>query len=63
VTPDGGPSNVKWIAPERPTYVLPPMPELEDEKRERRKGTVVTVLSLACTGLGLFDLFLFVLRA
>jgi len=60
--PNGGPTDVKWIAPERPTYVLPPTPELEDEKRERTKSLVVTVLSLACAGFALFDLFLFAWR-
>ncbi len=59
-----GAPEVKWDVPGGPSYTLPPMPDLGSApRRERAKVAAVTVLSLACTGLAIFDLFLFALRA
>jgi len=63
VTADGLP-DVKWISPDGPSYVLPPMPDPQDELRQKRANTfVVTALSLACTAFGVFDLILFAAKA
>ena len=52
MTADGLP-DVKWISPDGPSYVLPPMPDPQDELRQRRANTfVVTALSVACTAFG-----------
>jgi hypothetical protein len=55
VMPASGPSDVKWIAPERPSY-LPPM--AIQERSERANALIVIALTLACTILAIFDLFL-----
>jgi hypothetical protein len=54
-----GPPDVKWIRPDRPAHLPPPMPEsTARERRERANTLIVTVLTLACTLLAIFDLFL-----
>jgi hypothetical protein len=56
--------DVKWIAPQRSAYALPPMRDPDGaRRRERTNALIVTVLSLGCTGLAIFDLFLFALHA
>ena len=56
---NGGAPDVKMVRPDRPTYVLPPMPDLEDlERQEQASGFVVKLLGVACTLLVVFDLFL-----
>jgi len=54
-----GSPNIRWVPPEEPKYLLPPMPELED-RHENTSRLVVTVLTVACTLLALFDVFLLV---
>jgi hypothetical protein len=54
-----GTPDVKRIPPETLSYVLPPPPEVPSEKQgERVNALIVTVLTVACTVLALFDLFL-----
>lgn len=55
----GDTPDVKLVPEDTPTCALPLLPELRsEEKRERVNTIVVTVLSVACTVLALFDLFL-----
>jgi hypothetical protein len=57
--PASGPSDVKWIRPDRPVYLPPPMPKTEiRERSERANALIVLALTLACTALAIFDLFL-----
>jgi hypothetical protein len=57
--PASGPSDVKWIAPDRPDYLPPPMSKSAAiERSERANALIVIVLTLACTVLAIFDLFL-----
>lgn len=54
-----GTPDVKWIPDQTSAYVLTPLRELRsEEQQERVNALVVTVLTLACTVLALFDLFL-----
>jgi len=56
-----GDPEVKWIAQDAATYVLPLMAELQEERRrERSHALFVTVLTVACAGFLAFDLFLLV---
>jgi len=55
---DGAP-NVEWVRPEEAKYVLPPMPE-PDEQHEKGHTFVVRALTVACALLALFDVFLLV---
>ena len=51
--------EVKWVPPETSIYVLPLLPEIRgEEHREKVNAFVVTLLTVACTVLALFDLFL-----
>jgi hypothetical protein len=51
--------DVKWVRQKTSSYVLPPMPELRsDEQQEKVNAFIVTLLTVACTVLALFDLFL-----
>lgn len=51
--------DVKWIRPEGPTYLPPAMPKSQAaERSERANALIVIALTLACTGLAIFDLFL-----
>jgi hypothetical protein len=57
--PTSSPTDVKWIRPDRPAYLPPPMPERAiRERSERTNALIVIVLTLACTILAIFDLFL-----
>jgi len=57
--PTSGPADVKWIAPDRPAYLPPPMSKTAiRERSERANALIVIVLTLACTAMSLFDLFL-----
>jgi len=52
-------ANVRVIRPDGPSYLPPPMPSSQAAARsERTHALVVIVLSLACTALAIFDLFL-----
>jgi hypothetical protein len=58
-TPASGPSDVKWIRPDTPTYTPPPMSKsAARERTERANASIVIVLTLACTALAVFNLFL-----
>jgi hypothetical protein len=48
--------NVTWIRPDRPVY-QPPLPR-SSEQSERASALIVIALTLACTVLSIFDLFL-----
>jgi hypothetical protein len=50
--------DVKWIRDDRPTYLPPPMLKSAQERTERANALIVTALTLACTAVALFDLFL-----
>jgi len=57
--PTSGPADVKWIAPDRPAYLPPPASKTAiRERSERANALIVIVLTLACTVLAIFDLFL-----
>jgi hypothetical protein len=57
--PASGPSDVKWIRPDRPTYMAPPMTKSQaTERSERANAMIVIALTFACTVLAIFDLFL-----
>jgi hypothetical protein len=54
-----GPSDVKWIRPDRLAYLPPPMSKTAiQERSERANALIVIVLTFACTVLAIFDLFL-----
>ena len=58
-TPASGAPDVKWIRPDRQAYLPPPMSKTAiRERSERANAMIVIVLSLACTALAIFDLFL-----
>ncbi len=58
-TPTSGAPDVRWIAPDRPAYLPPPMSKSAmKERSERANALIVLVLTLACTALAIFDLFL-----
>ncbi len=54
-----GSPDVKWIRPDTPTYLPPPMhkPAVQ-ERTERANALIVIALTLACTAMSIFDLFL-----
>jgi hypothetical protein len=59
LTPASGPSDVKWIRPGGSPYLPAPMSKsMAVEHSERANAVVVIVLTLACTALAVFDLFL-----
>ncbi len=52
-------ADVRVIRLDRPSYLPPPMPGSQATARsERAHALVVIVLTLACTALAIFDLFL-----
>ncbi len=52
-------ANVRVIRPDRPSYLPPPVPgSRATVGSERARALVVIVLTLACTALAIFDLFL-----
>jgi hypothetical protein len=58
-TPVSGAPDVRWIRPDRPAYLPPPMSKTAiRERSERANALIVIVLTLACTALAIFDLFL-----
>jgi hypothetical protein len=58
VSTSGAP-DVKWIRPDRPAYLSPPASKTAiRERSERVNAMIVLVLTLACTVLAVFDLFL-----
>jgi hypothetical protein len=56
--PASGSPDVKWIRPDTPAYLPPPMSKAVQERTERANALIVIVLTLACTALSIFDLFL-----
>jgi hypothetical protein len=57
--PASGSSEVRWIRPDRPTHLPPPMSKSAvRERTERANALIVIALTLACTALAVFDLFL-----
>ena len=57
--PTSGAPDVRWIRPDRPAYLPPPMAKAQaTERSERANALIVIVLTLACTALAIFDLFL-----
>lgn len=59
LAPTSGSSDVRWIRPDTPAYLPPPMPKAAvQERSERANALIVIVLTLACTALAIFDLFL-----
>jgi hypothetical protein len=59
-----GSRDVHWIRPDGPAYLPPPMSETPaTERSERAHALIVIVLTLACTALAVFDLFLLALGA
>jgi hypothetical protein len=58
-TPASGSRDVQWIRPDTPTYLPPPMSKsAARERTERANALIVIALTLACTALAVFDLFL-----
>jgi hypothetical protein len=58
-TSASGLPDVKWIRPDTPTYLPPRMSKSAlRERTERANALIVIVLTLACTALAIFDLFL-----
>lgn len=57
--PTSGSSDVRWIRPDRPAYLPPPMSKRAmRERSERANALIVIGLTLACTVLAIFDLLL-----
>jgi hypothetical protein len=57
--PTGGSPDVRWIRPDTPTHLPPPMPRSAARARtERAHALIVILLTLACTALSLLDLYL-----
>lgn len=57
--PASGAPDVKWIHSDRPAHLSSSMSKAAVEDRtERTNALIVTVLTLACTALSLYDLFL-----
>jgi hypothetical protein len=58
-TPASGSPDVKWIRPNTPAYLPPPMlKSAVQERTERTNALIVIVLTLACTALSFYNLFL-----
>ncbi len=52
-------ADVKWLRPDRPAHLPPPMSASQaTERSERANALIVIALTLACSGLAIFDLFL-----
>ncbi len=57
-------ANVRVLRPDGPSYLPPPMPGSQATAHsERTHALVVIVLTLACTALAIFDLFLLAVGA
>jgi len=58
-TPASGAPDVKWIRPDSNVYLPPPIfKSAAKERSEQATARIVIVLTLACTILAIFDLFL-----
>jgi hypothetical protein len=58
-SPASGSPDIKWIRPGTPAYPPSPMPRSSmRERTEQTNAMIVIVLTLACTALSLYDLFL-----
>ncbi len=58
-TPTSSRLDVRWIGPNMPAHVPPPMSKSAiRERTERANALIVAVLTLACTVLAIFDLLL-----
>ncbi len=58
-TPASSAPDVTWIRPDSQAYLPPPMSQAQaTERSERATARIVIVLTLACTVLALYDLFL-----
>lgn len=59
LAPTSGSPDVRWIRPDTPAYLPPPMSKaVLRERGERANALIVIVLTLACTALAIFDLLL-----
>jgi len=57
--PTSSPVDVKWIPPDSHAYLPPPMSKTAiRERSERANALIVIALTLACTVLAIYDLFL-----
>jgi hypothetical protein len=58
--PTSGPADVRWIRPPgTPSPWMPPAPSASArDHTDRVQALIVIVLTLACTALAVFDLFL-----
>ncbi len=56
-----GAHQVVWDRPEWQVRVPPPPPPTAGDHSERTRAVTVVVLTLACTALSIFDLFLLAL--
>lgn len=61
-TPHDSSHGVRWIRPERGTCTPPPLPEASAGPHET-VATIVIVLTMACTALASYDLFLLTVGA
>ena len=50
--------DIKWVREATPTYLPPPMLKSAQERTDQVNALIVTALSLACTAVAVFDLFL-----
>jgi hypothetical protein len=58
-TPMSGSPEVRLIRPATPTHLPPPMPKPPARERsERTSALIVIMLTLACTALAFYDMFL-----
>jgi hypothetical protein len=57
-TPMSGPPDLRLIRPDTPAYLPAPMLKSVQERTERTNALIVTLLTLACTAMSVFDLFL-----
>jgi hypothetical protein len=58
-TSASGSPEVRWIRPGTPAHLPPPMSKsAAGERTERASALIVIALTLACTALSLYDLFL-----
>jgi len=58
-TATSGAPDVKWVRPDGPTYRATPISKSQaTERSERANAMIAIALTLACTVLALYDLFL-----
>jgi hypothetical protein len=64
LAPTSGSPDVRWIRPDTPVHLPPPMSKAAlRERSERANALIVIALTFACTALAIFDLFLLALGA